>query len=113
MPADRALTVVKLGGSFAFSPHLSEWLDAIAAGAGHVVLVPGGGPFADTVREAQPRMGFDDWAAHHMALLAMEQYAFALLSLDARPEPRFRLGSSLSEIRGILINRNVPVWAPS
>jgi aspartokinase-like uncharacterized kinase len=52
--------VVKLGGSFAFSKHLRDWIETLAACAGRVVIVPGGGPFADAVRLAQPRMGFDD-----------------------------------------------------
>src|ERR1700681_3045121 len=88
-------TVVKLGGSHAFSPHLKDWLDAGARCAGRVVLVPGGGPFSDAVRAAQPRMGFDDRAAHHMALLAMEQYGCALASLDTR----LTLTGSLAAIR--------------
>src|SRR5215510_16371000 len=68
------VTVVKLGGSYAHAAELKPWLAAIAACAGHVVLVPGGGPFADAVREAQARMGFDDRVAHRMALTAMAQY---------------------------------------
>src|SRR5580692_10060673 len=81
------LTVVKLGGSQAFSAHLSDWLDAVALGAGRVVIVPGGGPFADAVRTAQPAMGFDDRAAHHMALLAMEQFGCALAGLRRSLSP--------------------------
>src|SRR2546426_804978 len=57
-------TVVKLGGSFAFSPYLRDWIAAIAGCAGRTVVVPGGGPFADVVRAGQARMGFDDLAAH-------------------------------------------------
>src|ERR1700738_2303502 len=94
----RVLTVVKLGGSHAYSDHLRAWLAAVVRGAGHVVLVPGGGPFADTVRVAQPKMGFDDRAAHHMALLAMEQYGRALTSL----EPRLVLADSAPAIRRAL-----------
>ena len=109
MPSPRPLTVVKLGGSYAFSPALGDWLEIIAANAGHVVLVPGGGPFADTVREAQPKMGFDDRAAHHMALLAMEQYGRALVSLSET----LALASSLAAIRRLLSGRSVPVWAPT
>src|SRR4051795_8041241 len=77
-----APTVVKLGGSHAFCEHLAPWVAAIAGCAGDVVVVPGGGPFADAVRDAQPKIGFDDDAAHHMALLAMEQYGCALASLN-------------------------------
>jgi aspartokinase-like uncharacterized kinase len=103
------LTVVKLGGSQAFSAHLSDWLDAVALGAGRVVVVPGGGPFADAVRAAQPAMGFDDRAAHRMALLAMEQYGCALAG-RGRP---FVLADSVAAIRRTLRAGGVPVWAPS
>jgi aspartokinase-like uncharacterized kinase len=41
--------VVKLGGSHVLSALLRRWLRAIAADAGKLVLVPGGGPFADGV----------------------------------------------------------------
>ncbi|MBV9052148.1 MAG: hypothetical protein JO196_07095, partial [Hyphomicrobiales bacterium] len=78
----RELSVVKLGGSLAFADLLPTWLSAIEAGAGNTVLVVGGGPFADVVRLAQPRMGFDDRAADAMALLAMEQYAIAVAALS-------------------------------
>jgi aspartokinase-like uncharacterized kinase len=105
----RCLTVLKLGGSHAFAPHLHHWLRAIARGAGHVVVVPGGGPFADAVRAAQGKMGFDDDAAHHMALLAMEQYGRALASLEAK----LRLANSLAAIRRHLRAGDVPVWSPT
>ena len=84
MRAAVGLTVVKIGGSYAFSTALKGWIDAISAGAGRVVVVPGGGPFAKTVRDAQPKMGFDDRAAHAMALFAMDQYGCALAALAAR-----------------------------
>ncbi|MEJ0074438.1 MAG: hypothetical protein WDO17_03170 [Alphaproteobacteria bacterium] len=104
-----ALTIVKLGGSHAFAPQLRAWLDAIASHAGSIVLVPGGGPFADAVRDAQPRIGFDDDAAHRMALLAMEQFGCALASLDAR----LALANSLAEIDNAIAKRRVPVWLPT
>ncbi len=109
MPPPRPLTVIKLGGSYAFSPLLSDWLETVARNAGRVVLVPGGGPFADAVRGAQPRMGFDDGAAHHMALLAMEQYGRALVSLNEA----LALASSMASIRRLLSANRVPVWAPT
>jgi dihydroneopterin aldolase len=109
MTSSRPLTVVKLGGSYAFSPVLGDWLEMVARNAGHLVLVPGGGPFADAVREAQPQMGFDDAAAHHMALLAMEQYGRALMSLN----DALALAPSLAAIRRLLSARKIPVWAPT
>jgi 5-(aminomethyl)-3-furanmethanol phosphate kinase len=102
------LTVVKLGGSHALSETLPAWLDAIVEGAGRVVLVAGGGPFADAVRAAQPVMGFDDLAADSMALIAMEQYAIALASL----RPCFAVVDSRTAISAALRAGQVPVWAP-
>jgi 5-(aminomethyl)-3-furanmethanol phosphate kinase len=101
--------VVKLGGSFAFSAHLRNWIEALAACAGRVVIVPGGGPFADAVRLAQPRIGFDDRAAHHMAVLAMEQYGRALVSLNSGLSP----ADSADAIRDDLVADRVPVWMPA
>jgi 5-(aminomethyl)-3-furanmethanol phosphate kinase len=104
-----APVVVKLGGSFAFSEQLRNWIEALAACAGEVVIVPGGGPFADAVRLAQTRMGFDDRAAHQMALLAMEQYGRALASFNSALSP----ATSVSAIRQHLDADRVPVWMPS
>jgi 5-(aminomethyl)-3-furanmethanol phosphate kinase len=103
------ITVVKLGGSYAGSAELKGWLDTLAACAGHAVLVPGGGPFADAVRDAQRSMGFDDRAAHHMALIAMEQYGCALANLGRR----LARAASLAAIRRALGERRVPVWSPT
>ncbi len=102
-------TVVKLGGSFAFAPDLRAWIKAIVIHAGRVVIVPGGGPFADTVRTAQAQMRFDDRAAHRMALLAMEQYGCAIASMSTR----LQLASSLDAIRRALADGMVPVWLPA
>ena len=104
-----ALTVIKLGGSHAFEPHLRPWLDALASHAGSIVLVPGGGAFADAVRDAQPRIGFDDGAAHRMALLAMEQFGCALASLNER----CLLVDSFAAIHRALEDGRVPVWLPT
>ncbi|HEY0835486.1 MAG TPA: aspartate/glutamate/uridylate kinase [Azospirillum sp.] len=82
------LWVVKLGGSLWAAPELRCWLDLLASQRSvRPVVVPGGGPFADAVREAQPRLGFGDRAAHRMALLAMEQYGTALADLEPRLTP--------------------------
>jgi 5-(aminomethyl)-3-furanmethanol phosphate kinase len=40
-----------------------------------ILIVPGGGIFADTVRRVDERFGLGDDAAHWMAVLGMEQYA--------------------------------------
>ena len=105
----RGLTVVKLGGSYAFSSDLPGWLAAIASSAGDIVLVPGGGPFADAVLSAQPRMGVEDDAAHPLALLGMDQYGRALAALNKRFTP----AASIAGIRRALRAGNVPIWSPT
>jgi aspartokinase-like uncharacterized kinase len=103
------VTIVKLGGSLAGSALLPQWLDALAACAGRVVVVPGGGPFADAVRAAQPLMGFDETAAHRMAVLAMDQFAHALVGIDAR----LTLADTFDDIRRVLGKPAVPIWLPA
>src|SRR6202047_4104277 len=65
MPRNRKssrVTIVKLGGSLAHTPQFAAWLEALAAWGGPLILVPGGGVFADCVRAAQGAMGFKDTA---------------------------------------------------
>jgi 5-(aminomethyl)-3-furanmethanol phosphate kinase len=103
-----APVVVKLGGSFTFSEVLSDWIGALASCAGAVVIVPGGGPFADAVRHAQVQMGFDDRAAHDMSLLAMEQYGRAVISFSDLLSP----ADTAEAIERQLGAGRVPVWMP-
>lgn len=103
------LWVVKIGGSVAGAPDLLRgWLAALAGGTGRVVLVPGGGPFADAVRDAQAGLGFDDGTAHHLALLAMEQYGRALCALAGGLVP----AASLADLTARRLEGRIPVWMP-
>ena len=102
--------VLKIGGSLAEGEHLRAWLKLAADhGDRSIVLVPGGGPFADQVREAQRKLGFPDGPAHRMALLAMEQYAIALAGI----EPRLCMASSPITIERALIRKEAVAWRPS
>lgn len=100
--------VVKLGGSLAAGTLLERWLDAIVAASGRVVVVPGGGPFADAVRALQPRLGFDDATAHALALLAMGQYGLVL----AARAPALLPAESPDDIGRALAAGRVSVWLP-
>jgi aspartokinase-like uncharacterized kinase len=102
--------VVKLGGSLAYEKSLTSWTRELAAhGAGRIVVVPGGGPFADQVRAAQVHWRFSDSIAHRMALAAMDQYGTMLSGL----EPRFAACKTYAEIRAALTAGRVPIWLPS
>jgi aspartokinase-like uncharacterized kinase len=104
----RPLWVVKLGGSLAGGPELRGWLDALGVGGGSIVLVPGGGSFADAVRTMQRRWSFSDATAHHLALLAMEQYGLMLAGL----QPVLQPAASRAAILRLLGRGCVPVWLP-
>jgi aspartokinase-like uncharacterized kinase len=52
-----------------------------------VVIVPGGGRFADQVREHQTHWRFDDLTGHNMAILAMMQSAMMYRSLAEGLQP--------------------------
>src|SRR5215813_6949426 len=106
--ADRPV-VIKIGGSCAFSLDLRRWAAAVAECGGRAVVVPGGGPFADAVRDAQPRMRFDDAAAHHMAMLGMAQFGHALGSFDRR----LAVADSMENLQRVLSDGNVPIWLPA
>jgi aspartokinase-like uncharacterized kinase len=104
-----SLSIVKLGGSVAYSSRREAWLEALVSWGGPLILVPGGGPFAEGVRTAQDRMGFDDAAAHRMALLAMEQFAVALGCYSEV----FALAASRRDIDGAIRAGKIPIWLPS
>ncbi|HXL11047.1 MAG TPA: hypothetical protein VN955_06605 [Gemmatimonadales bacterium] len=76
-------TVVKVGGGLlskagAFDL-VTEALTAFSPRR-RLVIVPGGGPFADAVRTMFRRIKIGDDAAHWMAVLGMDQYAHVLTS---------------------------------
>ncbi len=73
--------VVKIGGSLATEGRLLDWLRILSASKQTIVIVPGGGPFADQVRDLQKQWRFSDETAHHMAILAMRQYGLMLAGL--------------------------------
>ena len=105
-------TIVKLGGSTLARPELfDDAVQAIAAAAlrCRLLVVPGGGPFADAVRETDRRLRLSAHAAHWMAVLAMDQSAH----LVAERLQRGVVVTAASQIPGVLTAGGVPVLAPA
>jgi 5-(aminomethyl)-3-furanmethanol phosphate kinase len=76
------ISVIKIGGGLAEMPGaLDQVCKAVgeAARGRKVLVVPGGGPFAEVVRELDRTVGLSPNAAHWMAILGMDQYAYALV----------------------------------
>jgi aspartokinase-like uncharacterized kinase len=80
--------VVKLGGSLFDWPELGErlrlWLQS--GGRRQILLVPGGGPTADVIRDFDRRHGLGEERAHWLALRALALNAHFLQALLPRAE---------------------------
>jgi len=71
--------VLKLGGSLMpVARRLMRTLVDLGEEDYSLLVIPGGGPMADLVREILYRGDLSQEAAHWMAILAMEQYAYFL-----------------------------------
>lgn len=81
-----SLTVIKLGGSLMGSEELPLWLNAIEAASkkSTIIIVPGGGEFANSIRSLQCRYQFTDRTAHNMALHSMCQFGFLLKEINQK-----------------------------
>lgn len=102
--------VVKLGGSLLGSPELPRWLEMLVRiSDGKVIIVPGGSVFADAVRVAQQRAGVSDAMAHHLALLAMDQFGLLLTGIN----PNLVTASSELELAERGWQHRAIVWLPS
>jgi aspartokinase-like uncharacterized kinase len=105
-------TVVKLGGSLALYPEklraLCVKLSEISK-AHRLIVVPGGGEFADAVRCLDERFSLSCSASHRMAILGMDQYGLLLSDLMANSVTV----SKLEEIKYFLDSNGLPVFLPS
>ena len=102
--------VVKIGGSLETDPGLSGLLSVLVDyGGSKIIIVPGGGRFADRVRAEQRVTGMDDATAHRLAVRGMEEYAAVLCGMDARLYPVADIGG----IRSGGATSLVPVWLPA
>jgi aspartokinase-like uncharacterized kinase len=104
-------SVVKLGGGVLASAEVLEAVLAAlhdAASSQPLLIVPGGGPFADAVRDIDRRLGLSDAAAHWMAVLAMDQHAHLIADRLANAE----LVTEARGIAGAVDARRIPVLAP-
>ena len=111
-PTTRLLDiVVKVGGSLleleGALPRACAVLSALARRE-RLLVVPGGGRFADAVRAADRAHGLDPSTAHWMAILAMDQCAHLLAShLDGGV-----LVEQPDAIAASLTSGHVPILAP-
>lgn len=104
------MIVLKLGGSLLSQAVLQQWLSlASEKGKGQLIIVPGGGVFADQVRSTQKQWQYNDKIAHQMAILAMHQMALLFQGLVAE----LVLINKITLIKENLQQKKVLVWLPN
>jgi aspartokinase-like uncharacterized kinase len=103
--------VLKVGGSLAEEPaklaRLCQELSVLAE-AHRILVVPGGGEFADTVRNLDKAYGLSNMVSHKMAILAMDQYGFFLSDIT----PNAYVSCSLEEVSNSKTG-TLPIFLPS
>jgi len=103
--------VLKVGGSLSRGERLAALCQEIGRlGAQHrLLVVPGGGEFADAVRDHYRRYRLGETTAHRMALLAMDQYGCLLGDLVPGSSPV----TDLLAARQVAAQGRVPVLLPA
>ena len=105
-----SMWVVKIGGSLLGTPELARWLDIfVKFSDGHIIIVPGGGLFADAVREAQQLTNTNDAIAHKLAVIAMDQFGLLMAGIN----PALKTASSELELAERGWQHRGIVWLPS
>jgi len=107
---ENPMWVVKVGGSLLGSPALKEWVDVLARCTDQrLIIVPGGGVFANAVRQAQEQSHVSDACAHELAVLAMDQFGLMIADMN----PTLATASSECEIDERTWQHRSIVWLPS
>ena len=102
--------VVKIGGSLLGSPELERWLEIfVKYSDGKIIIVPGGGVFANAVRDAQKLSKISDTCAHRLAVLAMDQFGHVLHGIN----PHLATAATEFEIDQRTWQHRAIVWLPS
>ncbi len=106
-------TVIKIGGSLAIYPEELKNLCSklsIASRKHNLLVVPGGGEFADVVRAMDKRFSLSDSVSHQMAILGMDQYGLLLSDLITRSQ----LTNQFDQVQTIFyLHNKLPVFLPS
>lgn len=104
--------VIKIGGSLSADPAalkaLGKALSEIALKR-RFVVVPGGGKFADAVRELDAKFDLPALVSHRMAILAMDQYGLLLSHII----PNSQVCRSVKEVFAVSGAGGVPVFLPA
>jgi hypothetical protein len=103
---------VKVGGSLAEEPELLIKICAklsFLAAKYQFIVVPGGGMFADVIRDYDKRFNLSSQVSHRMAILGMDQFGMLLAQIT----PNSIATLSLNDAKQISETEAVPIFLPS
>jgi aspartokinase-like uncharacterized kinase len=104
--------VIKVGGSLAETPESLKALGRVLLDAcknHRIIIVPGGGRFADVVRDLDAKFSLPAEVSHRIAILAMEQYGLLL----AQVFPDACSSYSFKEARMFIREGKLTIFLPS
>jgi len=104
--------ILKVGGSLSEDPEVLISLCAELSGLAKdygLVVVPGGGKFADVVRDSDERFTLPSSVSHKMAILAMDQFGMLLAQIT----PNSCATYSLEDAEQLSDTEAVPIFLPS
>lgn len=106
------MIAVKIGGGLAVHPQKLRALCKMISEKSKkqkLVIVPGGGEFADTVRRFDERFAISRPVSHRMAILGMDQYGLLLSDLMPNSRPVY----SFEDVEKVSGESKLPVFLPS
>jgi 5-(aminomethyl)-3-furanmethanol phosphate kinase len=104
--------VIKIGGSLSEDPKtLQQLCNSISSLVNQYrfLVVPGGGKFADTVRQLDAELNLPAQLSHDMAILSMDQYGLLLSNLV----PNSQCCETLDYAQKTADSGKVPIFLPS
>lgn len=104
--------IIKIGGSLEKYPqHLKRLLKSLSylAQFHNIIIVPGGGSFADCVRSAGKTFHLSSQTSHVLAILAMDQYGLVLQELGSN----IKSSSNWTKVRNWSLAGTLSIYLPS
>ena len=102
----KRFSVLKIGGSLLnYLEKLKIFCKTLSkiSETAKILIVPGGGIFANTVRDFQKKIKFSDDTAHWMAILTMDIYAFLLKDMIEGSEIIYTLEETSSRDKPVIL----------
>lgn len=106
------VAIVKVGGSLAAYPEKLKTLCIKLSDLSKkhsLIIVPGGGEFADVTRSMDEKFSLSCRVSHRMAILGMDQYGLLLSDLT----PQSKTVTKLGEIKRVIDSSRLPIFLPS